>query len=118
MAKKAKVMRVSDDEKTKALIAYVLGWITGIIILLTEKDSKYVRYHAWQSIFVFGAFTVAYIILGIIGSVAWMLWLLISLLYVILDIAALIIWIVSMVKAYQGEMFEWPVAGQMAKNKI
>lgn len=40
----------SDDEKLKGAIAYVLGFLTGIIVLLIGGDSKFLKFHAWQSI--------------------------------------------------------------------
>jgi uncharacterized membrane protein len=93
------------------LLCYLFGWITGIIFLVLEKDNQFVRFHAVQSIVVFGAATVAYIILGFIPVIGWRLtW--------IIDIAAFILWVILMVKAYQGQMFKLPVAGNIAEQQI
>ena len=54
------------EQNLAGLLCYVLGWITGIIFLLLEKDNRFVRFHAIQSIVVFGAFTVLEIILSFI----------------------------------------------------
>ena len=89
------------------LLCYVLGWVTGLAFLLLEKENKFVRFHAIQSIIVFGAVTVLYIILFWIPFLGWIIWLL-----------ALVLWIVLMIKAYQGEMFKLPVAGQIAENQV
>jgi uncharacterized membrane protein len=43
------------EQNLEGLLCYVLGWLTGIIFLLLEKDNKFVRFHAIQSILVFGA---------------------------------------------------------------
>ncbi len=43
----------TDDERMKGAIAYVLSWLTGIIILVMAGDDKFLKFHAWQSI-VFG----------------------------------------------------------------
>ena len=50
------------EQNLEGLLCYVIGWITGIIFLLLEKDNKFVRFHAVQSIVIFGAFTVVIII--------------------------------------------------------
>ncbi|OIO38057.1 MAG: hypothetical protein AUJ72_03240 [Candidatus Omnitrophica bacterium CG1_02_46_14] len=92
-----------------ALLCYVLGWITGLIFFLIEKENKFVRFHAFQSIVVFGAFTVLSIVLMIIPVIGWAL-------LPILYVAELILWIVLMVKGYQGEKFKLPVAGDMAEK--
>jgi uncharacterized membrane protein len=91
------------------LLCYVLGWVTGIVFFVLEKD-KFVRFHALQSIIVFGALLVAYIILRFIPFIGWILsWL--------LSILTLILWIVLMVKAYKGEKYKLPVAGDIAEKQ-
>ncbi len=52
-----------------ALLCYILGFITGIIFYVIEKDNKFVRFHAMQSIITFGGFFVIGIALSII---TWM----------------------------------------------
>ena len=61
------------EQNLAGLLCYVLGWITGIIFLLLEKDNRFVRFHAIQSIVVFGAFMVIEIILGFIPVIGWIL---------------------------------------------
>ena len=93
------------------LLCYLGGWITGIIFLVLEQKNKWVRFHAAQSIVVFGVFTVAITILGwipIIGSVFSSL----------ASVAAFILWIILMVKAYQGARIKLPLAGDAAERII
>jgi hypothetical protein len=56
------------DENIAGLLCYVAGWVTGIIFLVIEKDSKTVKFHAWQSIFTFGGLTIISIALGFIPN--------------------------------------------------
>ena len=51
------------------LLCYILGWITGIVFLILEKENKFVKFHAMQSIIVFGGITVLYIVLSIIQGI-------------------------------------------------
>jgi len=46
------------------LLCYVAGWITGIVFIVLEKKSIFVKFHAWQSIMTFGVLTVIQIILS------------------------------------------------------
>jgi len=92
-----------------ALLSYVLGFITGIIFFVVEKENKFVRFHAMQSIVVFGALFVAQFILGLIPIIGWII---IPLLW----IAGFILWVIFMIKAYQGEYFKLPVAGDIAEK--
>jgi uncharacterized membrane protein len=92
------------------LLCYLLGFITGIVFLIIEKENKFVRFHAMQSIIVFGGIFVLNVILTFIPFIGWLLGFLISLL-------GLILWILLMVKAYNGTMYKLPVVGDMAEQK-
>ena len=92
------------------LLCYVLGWVTGIVFFILEKENKFVRFHAIQSIVVFGAYTVLVIVLNFIPVIGWIISL-------ILGIAAFILWIVLMLKAYQGQLYKLPVAGDIAEKQ-
>jgi uncharacterized membrane protein len=95
------------EQNVEGLLCYVAWWVTGIIFLMLEKDNKFVRFHAIQSIIVFGIITVIAIILGFLGTIG-------AILGYILWILGVILWIVLMVKAYQGQMYKIPVAGDIA----
>jgi len=97
------------EQNLEGLLCYVLGWVTGIVFLVMEKDNKFVRFHAVQSIVVFGALTIVAIILSFIPIVGWII-------NTILGIAAFILWIVLMMKAYQGTMYKLPIAGDLAEK--
>jgi len=91
-----------------ALLSYLLGFITGIIFYLIEKENKFVRFHAMQSIIVFGALFILSFVLGLLLFTAVLL----PFLWVI----QIILWIVLMVKAYQGQYFKLPIAGDIAEK--
>jgi len=97
------------EENVAALLSYVLGWVTGLIFFLIEKESKFVKFHAMQSIITFGALTILYIILAWIPILGWVLGAIIWILEVVL-------WIVLMIKAYQGVKFKLPFAGDLAEK--
>ncbi|OGW82134.1 MAG: hypothetical protein A2Z83_07780 [Omnitrophica bacterium GWA2_52_8] len=92
-----------------ALLCYAAGWITGLIFYLVEKENKFVRFHAFQSIVVFGVLTVMPIVLMAIPVIGWVM---IPLVY----LAELVLWIFLMIKAYQGEKIKLPVAGDLAEK--
>jgi len=105
-------------------LAYVLGFITGIIFLVLDpyKNDKFVRFHAFQSIFfnvvVIGfviVWTILSVILGLVsmGVLAGIMFL-ISLL---VHLGFLCIWIFFMYKAYQNEYFKAPVIGALAAKQ-
>ncbi|HEY41277.1 MAG TPA: DUF4870 domain-containing protein [Dehalococcoidia bacterium] len=99
------------EPNVAGLLCYVLGWVTGIIFFIMEKENQFVRFHAMQSIVTFGAFTIVSIVLSFIPVVGWVLGML-------LGILAFILWIILMMKAYQGEKYKLPIAGDFAEKQI
>lgn len=99
------------SENVAGLLCYVLLWVSGLVFVLIEKDSKFVRFHAIQSIYVFGALTVIAIILGWIPIVGT--WLNIA-----VWVVAFIFWIILMVKAYNGEKYKMLWAGNQAERWV
>lgn len=93
------------QENVAGLLCYLGWWITGIIFLILEPKNKFVRFHAVQSIIVSILPTILYIVFFWVPF----LWIIIGLLWVAL-------WIILMVKAYQGQMFKLPVAGDLAEK--
>jgi uncharacterized membrane protein len=90
-----------------ALLSYLFGFITGIIFYVIEKENKFVRFHAMQSIITFGGLFAISIICSFIPVVGWIL-------LPVIWVTQLVLWIILMIKAYQGESFKVPFAGDMA----
>jgi uncharacterized membrane protein len=92
------------------LLCYVGFWVSGIVFLVIEKKSKFVKFHAWQSIMTFGVLTVAYLILLSIPMIGWALgW--------IIQVLSLILWIILMIQAGTGKMWKLPWAGNWAERQ-
>jgi uncharacterized membrane protein len=95
------------DENIAGLIAYVFGFITGIVVLIIEKENQFVRFHAAQSTVLFGTLFILNIVLGFIPFLGWLIAFLLS-------IVALILWLLLMFKAFSGEMYRLPVIAEYA----
>lgn len=90
-------------------LCYLGFWITGIIFLILEQKSRFVRFHAMQSIITFVILMVANIILSRVPEIGWFF-------NVVFGLLTFVLWIVLMVKAYQGEIFKIPLAGDIAEK--
>ncbi len=99
------------NENLMGAVSYLLGFVTGIIMLLVEKQSRFVRFHAMQSTMLFGGLFVVNIALGFIPILGWLVGL-------ILSFVAFILWIILMWKAFQGEMYKVPYVGEMAEKQL
>jgi len=99
------------EPNVAGLLCYLGGWISGIVFLVIEEKNKFVRFHALQSIVTFGALTVAGALLGWIPYAG-------DVFRITIGILAFILWVALMVKAYQGELYKVPLAGQVAEGLL
>jgi uncharacterized membrane protein len=94
-----------------ALLSYLLWFVSGLIFFLIEKQNRFVRFHALQSIVVFGSIIIAQWVIGFVPVLG-------ALISGLLLLAGVVLTIVLMVKAYQGEMFKIPIAGDFVESKL
>lgn len=118
------------DENIAALLAYLFGWVSGLIFFLLEKDSKLVRFHAMQSILFNVVILVLSVVLWIVSFVlilmmamlpdvmASLMGLVTSLIWLVFSVALLVGWILCLVRAYQGTFFKLPIIGNMAEKIV
>jgi len=108
-------------ENIAGLLCYVGAWISGIVFLVIEKENKNVRFHAMQSIVVFGVLTVAQIVLNIVGGIAAAATGSVAItlsLGAIMSILWIVCWAIGMIQAYQGKRFKFPWAGNFAEKQL
>jgi uncharacterized membrane protein len=106
-----------------ALLCYVpccIGLIFSIVVVIVEKQSRFLRFHAFQSLLLHVAFIVCYIGLMILGFIlgAIHLGLLMIPIQILFGLAAIGVEVLLMVKAYNNEQYELPTLGAMAKNWV
>ena len=99
------------DENLAAALTYGVGWLTGALFLVTEPTNTFVRYHAWQSVIVFGALSIAWFVSVSVPFVGWFV------AFVIIPPLSLALWLRLMYKAYQGERYKLPFAGDLAEQR-
>ncbi|HXZ81313.1 MAG TPA: DUF4870 domain-containing protein [Terriglobales bacterium] len=102
-------------------VAGMLAYITiipAIIFLVLEpyNRNRFIRFHSWQNIFFHIAWIVICVALGVISSIPVLGWITV-LLWPVVGLAGLAIWIVLLLKAYQGQMFKLPVIGDLAEKQ-
>ncbi|MCR2805358.1 DUF4870 domain-containing protein [Paenibacillus soyae] len=98
------------DPKVAGLLCYLLGFITGILFLVLEKRSRFVKFHALQSTIIFAVLVVVNLILTAIPFIGWLF-------TMILAPLTFILWIVLMLLALQGRMYKLPVIGDWVEKQ-
>ena len=99
------------DANVAAAFSYLVGFVTGIIFLLVEKENKFVRFHAMQSTLLFVGIVLVNVVLNLIPFLGYIVGVV-----VVIPLSAAL-WLVLMFKAYQGEEFKLPLVGQMAADR-
>ena len=99
------------DANLAAALSYLVGFVTGIIFLLVEKENKFVRFHAMQSTLLFIGIILVNVILKMIPFLGFLV-----VIIIVIPLSA-ILWLLLMYKAYQGEEFKLPLVGQMAADR-
>ena len=89
------------EPNVAAGVAVLFGWISGLIFFLIEKESKFVKFYAFQGLILNISF-----ILSPIPVIGW-LW----------AIFALIMWIMCLINAFGGKIFKVPVLGNIAAKQ-
>lgn len=109
---------VDSNRNLVASLSYILGFITGIVILLVEKEDKFIRFHAVQSSILSGGLFALNLILSLILRSFGFLNLLASFINIIIWMVIIITMAVSFIKAYQGQLFKWPIVGDFAEKQV
>jgi uncharacterized membrane protein len=97
------------EKNVRGALSYVLGPITGIVFLITDKD-PFVRFHAAQSTVVFGALTVLYMLM--------MVTIVLAVLIPLISLAGFALWLVLIFKAYKGEQYALPYVGKYVQKVL
>ncbi len=105
------------EPNVEAGLSYVLLWVTGLIFFLMEKQNRFVRFHAMQSILFFGGLSIINIILTVIGGfgvpgvgiltffAGWAV-----------GIVGLVGYIVLLINVFQGKYLMLPIVGDYAEK--
>lgn len=100
------------DANVAAALTYVVGWVTGAAFLIFEPENKFVRFHALQSLIVFGTLSIAWMLALSVPFLGWIV------AFLVIPPVSAVLWLILMYKAYQGERFKVPGAGDMAEQRL
>ena len=93
----------ASNKKTYTILAYLFGWITGLIFLFVGKDDPDVKWNAANSVVVFGGLSIILVIVGLIPIV--------QIVAIPLWIVGFIYWVIFMIQALQGTGQRIPAPG-------
>ena len=122
------------DSNVGAMLCYIanflccLGLVLAIVFLFTEKENRFVKFHAVQSLFLAALQIAVGIVIGILGLILSLVlnmihmellgWILILGLRFLLFAIFLILWIIGGIKAYGGQWYKLPIIGEFAWKTV
>jgi uncharacterized membrane protein len=122
------------ESNVGAMLCYIAnflccaGVILAIVFLVTEKENRFVKFHAVQSLFLAALQLAVGIVVGILGlllgmvldmiHMEWVSWLMILGLRLILFLVFILLWVIAGIKAYGGQWYKLPLIGNFAWNTI
>lgn len=104
-------MAVQGNDNILGAVAYLVGPVTGVALLIIEKKSKFVRFHAMQSTILLGG-------LWVLSFFIWIIPFLGVILAFLLPFVLFVLWLFLMWKAFQGEMYKFPYVGELAEKQL
>ena len=93
------------QDNVAGVLCYVLGWVSGIVMLILEPDNRFVKFHAFKSIIVFATLTVVDIVFNFIPFLDILMWPI-----------TFLAWISLIVLAAMGKTYKVPIAGDYAER--
>src|SRR5438034_528169 len=125
---------MSLDSNVGAMLCYILnfvcclGLVLSIIFVITEKENRFVKFHAVQSLFLTALQIAVGLIIGILGLIVTMVlnmihmellgYLLILGFRFVLFAIFLVLWIMAGIKAYGGQWYKLPIVGEFAWKTV
>jgi uncharacterized membrane protein len=108
------------DARLSSVLCYAGWWVTGLVFLFAERRHPGVRFHAAQSIVVFGALSVALLLSGGASAVAFFVavptFQLMQIIGNVLWLAAVVLWLYLLLTTWRGETWRVPLAGDLARK--
>jgi uncharacterized membrane protein len=108
------------DARLSSVLCYAGWWVTGLVFLFAERRDATVRFHAAQSIIVFGVLSIALLLCGGASAVAFVVaaqtFQLLQAIGNTLWFGAVLLWVFLLVKTWRGETWRVPVVAELANR--
>lgn len=110
--------RSGVDPRVASVLCYTVWWVTGLVFLVLERDDRGVRFHAAQSLVIFGAVSLVLLALAALSIAALVVWPqgypLVQRVSELVWLGAVVLWIVLMLRVWRGERWRVPLAARLA----
>jgi uncharacterized membrane protein len=110
------------DERLAGVLCYSVWWVTGGLFLLLERQHRVIRFHAAQSLILFGVVSALLVAFGALSAVSLMLS---SALYELMQVfgkllwlGATVVWLVLVLRAWRGEVWRVPLVAALADRVV
>ena len=108
-------------ENLAATLAYLVIFFSGVVVLILERENKFVRFHALQSTLFFLFYAIFSTVVGFVLNIPFLgavLGILVNPIMGILGFVMVIMWLFLMFKAFSGTTFKIPILGDVVWRQI
>ena len=110
------------DVRLASVLCYSVWWVTGGLFLLLERQHRTVRFHAAQSLVLFGSVSALLVALGAVSALALVVsgqtYQMVRFLADLLWAGAAILWLVLVLRAWRGEVWRVPLVAALADHVV
>ena len=110
------------DERLAGVLCYSVWWVTGGLFLLLERQHRIIRFHAAQSLILFGVVSALLVAFGALSAVSLMLsgalYELMQVFGKLLWLGATVVWLVLVLRAWRGEVWRVPLVAALADRMV
>jgi uncharacterized membrane protein len=110
------------DERLAGVLCYSVWWVTGGLFLLLERQHRIIRFHAAQSLILFGVVSALLVAFGALSAVSLMLsgalYELMQVFGKLLWLGATVVWLVLVLRAWRGEVWRVPLVAALADRVV
>ena len=110
------------DANIAGALSYFFGLLSGAVFFAIESESRFVKFHAMQSMLASVAAIVLWIVYMVLATILLHVpvlgWLVMLLLWTGLALGMLGLWLFCMFKAFQGDRFKLPIIGEVAEKQV
>jgi uncharacterized membrane protein len=106
------------DARLSALLCYTGWWVSALVFLIIEQQNRAVRFHAAQSLVLFGGLSVLIVLLStasigmlVVSAAAFQA---VRMLLYVVWLAAVVLWLVLLLRTFKGETWRVPIAADLA----
>lgn len=108
------------EARLASVLCYTGWWLTGLVFLFAERQHRGVRFHAAQSVVIFGALSVVMLMMGGVSALALLVpgpaFQTLQSLDNLIWLSAIVLWVILLARTWRGDTWRVPFVAGLAQR--